>query len=248
MKKHLIIIGVVVLVIVGTAFLLRTTDREVTQQLPTTDPLDEVIDFYNAWLDAAKATSSDDAFIDVLSTPIISPELKATLQSKLAGATAESADPVLCQVTPPERIGGKMLYQLDTAAQIMMLARGGEEKASDQAIVTLGVDNGNWIITDISCATGEMPPERDFAFEQEGFLLKSVPPPLNPDYWHLVFEQQGVMGHTVPLFFNADSTCIDTAGAESICDADQFTEASKVLVQADMTEAGAEVKRLIFLP
>lgn len=248
MKRHIIIIGVVVLVIISIAFFLRTAEKEAIVQSPTTDPLDEVIDFYNAWLAAAKATSTEDVFSTVLASATLSPELREELQTKLAEATDGSLDPVLCQPEPPERIGGKMVYQLDNSAQIMMLARGGEEKAPNQATVTLGSDNGSWVITDISCATGELPPEREFSFEQEGFLLKSVPPPLNPEYWHLVFEQQGVMGHTVPLFFAADSVCIDTAGTETLCDTEQFTEATKVLVQAEMTEAGAEVKRLVFLP
>ncbi|NCT02026.1 hypothetical protein GW766_02120, partial [Candidatus Parcubacteria bacterium] len=128
--------------------------------------------------------------------------------------------------------------------QVMVLTRGGEEKSPYQDIVTVAVVDGKWRITEISCAQGEIAPERAYDFEHEGFLLKSVPPPLDPQYWHLVYEENGQLGHTVPLFFSAESICIDGAGNESICVPTQFTDASPAFLQAAMTEAGAAVRRL----
>ena len=102
--------------------------------------------------------------------------------------------------------------------------------------------NNLWQITDISCATGELPPEREYSFEQNGFLLKNVPPPLNDDYWHLVFEQQGQPGHTVPLFFDENSQCVGADGITAVCNPDEFIEPSAAIVKGEMQEAGLTVQ------
>jgi hypothetical protein len=128
------------------------------------------------------------------------------------------------------------------------LARGLEERSPNVAVVTLGGDTGEWLITDIRCAQGESGPEREFSFDREGHLLKSVPPPLNPDYWHLVFEENGINGHTAPLFFDESSTCVALDGTEATCNTDNFVDATKALVQGEMTESGVEVKRVTLLP
>ena len=56
------------------------------------------------------------------------------------------------------------------------------------------------------------------------------------------FEENGTMGHTVPLFFDQTTVCIATNKTESICDPSTFTEPALVLVQAEMLESGAVVK------
>jgi hypothetical protein len=70
-----------------------------------------------------------------------------------------------------------------------------------------------------------------------------VQPPLDPEYWHLVFSQAGVMGHTVTLFFSDTSLCfID--GKEQVCTDSLLQETMKVQIQGSMTESGVEVARL----
>jgi len=81
----------------------------------------------------------------------------------------------------------------------------------------------------------------------EGNLLKSVPPPYDPNYWHLVYAQNGTLGYVVPLFFSAMSMCTDIRGNESVCDPSQFIEVQKVMLRGDMTELGVEVKQLEFI-
>lgn len=249
MKKYTLIAVLVVLIALAAMFLLRSPAVEEVYENtnPLADPFDVTLDFYNQWLMAASSTTTNPYDAGLHTAGLLSPTVQEMVLSKRQSET-NLLDPVLCQLVPPARIGAKALFQLDTEAQFMILARGGEEKAANQAIVTLEVQNNEWKITAIDCATGELPPEKDFPFEQEGYILKSVPPPLNPEYWHLVFEQADVMGHTVPLFFNAESICIDLDNNESACAVDQFKDATKVLVQADMTEAGAAVKRMRFLP
>ncbi len=248
MKKYLIPLGIGVLLIATllTIFLTGKSSDESSTVVTLEDPLDVTLDFYGRWHDAALSTTTGPYAANLLSDPLVSPELAASISAARAEGAETSIDPVLCQPTVPPRIGGKTLFQLDDQAQIMILARGLDERSPYQAVVTLRAVAGNWQFTDISCATGEVAPEREYDFEQEGFLLKSVPPPLDPTHWHLVFEQGGVMGHTVPLFFTEGSLCIATDGVEAPCLPDTFTEATKAYVQADMTEAGAVVKRLRF--
>jgi hypothetical protein len=71
---------------------------------------------------------------------------------------------------------------------------------------------------------------------------------MQKEYWHLVYEQQGQSGYTVPLFFDEESTCIDLDGGEVVCKPDSFQEASHVFAQGQMLEAGLTVKRLHAMP
>jgi len=248
MKKYLLLASLAVVILIAAIFIFRDSSEPVSESTtPLADPFDVMLDFYNEWLLAASSTTTNPYDAGLHTVSLLAPSVQEKIQTMRMNE-GNLLDPVLCQPEPPARIGAKALYQLDTEAQFMVLARGGEERASNQAIVTIKVENGAWKITAIDCATGEIAPVRDFPFEQEGYILKSVPPPLNQDLWHLVFEQAGVMGHTVPLFFTSESMCIDIDNTESVCAVEQFKDATKVLVQADMTEAGAEVKRMRFLP
>lgn len=214
--------------------------------VPVEDPLDTVLTFYNDWLQAEQSTTTDPIQAGLLDSQVLTPEVRANLEKALAEKSEGSLDPVLCQPIVPVRIGAKVLFALDMQAQIMVLARGGEEKSAYQAVVTLKAVEGTWRISEIACTHGDVAPEQEHDFEREGFLLKSVPPPLDSQYWHLVYEENGQLGHTIPLFFSSESICISANGSESGCDPAQFTEAAKVLLQADMTEAGAQVKRIQF--
>lgn len=226
-------------------FMLRGSDSTTVENGPETtteDPLDVTIDFYNEWLVAVQSTSTTPVDAGLLASPRLSEGVRTKLEATLNNEGMP--DPVLCEPVTPERMGGKVLYALPTEAQIQMLPRGNTERTGAQAVVSLVVQNGAWVISDIYCSTGEVGPEREYSFEQEGYLLKSVPEPLNSDYWHLVFEQNGQGGYTAPLFFDAESICISQDGTEAVCNPDTFIEPAAAYVQAEMTEAGANVKRI----
>lgn len=207
------------------------------------DPVDVVADFYSAWLSAVRSTSTDPHQSELTVDPSLSTGMRARLENL---GTDVAVDPVLCQAVVPERIRTKSVFVTEDSAQILVMPRG--EGVTKQSLVALAVIDGAWQITDITCTDGESAPERAFDFEREGYLLKdSVPPPLDSQYWHLVFEENGQAGHTAPLFFDASSICIAPDESESTCDPSQFTEAAKVRVQGDMSESGATVKRLQFL-
>ena len=245
MKKIIVIAGIILLIgLIGWVIFGGTNQTfEVVRDTPEEEPLDVTLDFFSAWL-TARNELGDGAFTsDVIASGVLSDAVRARIQST---ADTGGLDPVLCQPSLPPRVGGRELFVLPEEAQIMVLSRGLSERAERQSIVTLRAINGAWVITDISCATGETAPEREFTFEREGFLLKSVPPPLNPDFWHLVFEENGVNGHTAPLSFTPDSLCITPDGASSTCDPATFSEPTKVLLKGEMTETGVTVARVEF--
>lgn len=245
MKKiALAAVGIIVIVLLGWWFLGRTTEvLESTAVTPAEDPLDVTLDFFNTWLLAQQSTPDDGYTSPVLDSPMLSDAMRARLR---ATPSTETIDQIHCQSTLPPRIGGRVLFTLPEEAQIMILARGLDERAAQQSIVTLRAVSGAWVITDIQCATGETAPVREFSFEREGFLLKNVPPPLNPEFWHLVFEENGVNGHTVPLSFTTESQCVGEEDVATICDPDKFIEPSKVFLQGNMTETGVTVVRIAF--
>ncbi|MFT7507430.1 MAG: hypothetical protein ACI92I_000580 [Acidimicrobiales bacterium] len=254
MKKQYLIIGLLIL-IVAVAVAMKfggitgdngnvDTNTETAEILPVDgDPVEVTMEFYKQWLDAVWDTTTDPYLSGLATSPVISDDVQAKLEITRKNMGI-GLDPVLCQSVTPEKIGAKSLSQLVNDAMVMVVARGGDTKSPDQAVVTLGVANGEWQITDITCASGESAPEREFAFDREGFLLKGVPPQLNPDFWYLVFEENGEAGHVAPLSFNASSICISAEGSESACDPNQFINPSKAHVQGGMTESGAVVQRI----
>lgn len=249
-NKIIAIAGLALLLIVFLGFNLFKADPEATTDpvsaIPTEDPLDVTIDFYNEWLSASQSTTTNPKDAGLRDLAVLSTEVRKYLADAETTPLKNGLEPVLCQPTVPARIGAKEIYKQDLSAQIQVLARGGETKSPYQALVDLKAVEGKWQISQISCTQGETAPEREFSFEKEGYLLKSVQPPLDPQYWHLVFEENGTMGHTVPLFFDQTTVCIATNKTESICDPSTFTEPALVLVQAEMLESGAVVKKLHF--
>lgn len=245
MTRQKFIIGgvlglVVIAVVVGLLVKGRGGLGVAEQAISTADVANTVLDFYDPWLAAVHATTTDPYQEGLADTPILSPELRERLAA--VGRGEGALDPVLCQTKVPEQISARPVYQNDTGAQV--LVRSTEKGWPEQAVVTLVRHNDGWYIGDISCSAGETAPVREFSFEMEGYLLKSVVPPLDPQYWHLVFEQNGQQGHVAPLFFGAESMCTTAAGVESVCAPDQFIEPSKAFVRGQLTESGVEVKRL----
>ena len=237
------VVGVVLLaVLVGLFF--RGGDSpfgEPVQEVSTLDPIDTTLDFYDAWLRAVQSTTTDPYAEELHTTPILGHELRKHI-ADAEGRAAGELDPVLCQTKTPVEISGRPVYESEERAQVLVRSR--EKGWQEQAVVTLVRHNEGWYIGDISCSSGEVAPEREFDFEMEGFLLKSVEPPLDSQYWHLVFEQNGQQGHVVPLFFSAESRCTDADGNEGVCAPDTFIEPSRAMVRGAMTDAGVEVKRV----
>lgn len=209
------------------------------------DIIDLTLEFFNQWLEDVQS-SEVDAFTSAnLDTELLNEDVREYIAANRTKNDTDF-DPVLCQFTTPERILSRTMYQLEDGAQIMILSRGDDTHRQQQSIVTLAVNEDLWQITDITCASGETAPDREYTFEQSGFLLKSVPPPLDSTNWHLVFEQNGQPGHTVPLFFNENSSCIDTSGVSSVCQPDAFIEPSAAVVKGSMQETGATVQVIEF--
>lgn len=250
-KRTLVIVSVAVIlavIVIVAVILLKTNGSQIiqslSQEVSTDDPIDVALDFYGPWLKAVKSTSTNPYQEGLAENKILSKELRARLMST-EGRSETDIDPVLCQTTIPERATGRIVSEQESEARVLVKAK--EKELTAQSVFTLKRLNDGWYIDAIECELGEFELPREFTFEKEGHLLKSVPPPYDPQYWHLVFEENGELGHVVPLFFNATSTCKSTDGSENVCNTDQFVEATKVHVYAQMTELGAEVQRLEFL-
>ncbi len=249
-RKKLLGIVVVVAAIVLVAWLLingRDGGNANTYFFsPDDDPRSLVVDFYEYWLQAAASTSTNPYDAGLTEVSILTPALK----ERLAAAEGSAVDPVLCQETIPEGIRTRVVYELDDSAQILVTYREATttpEVQALQTIITFERSEMGWLMNDITCSSGESEEVGEFSFEREGNLLKSVPAPLNSDYWHLVYEENGQTGNAAPLFFDESSVCIAVDGTESTCDTNTFVEAQKVFLQAQMTEAGPKVKRLQFI-
>ena len=211
------------------------------------DPLDLTLDFYNQWLADTKSTTTNPFQSGLINSPFLSLEVRTQIEKANAKKKDGDVDPLLCIPDAPKRVGGKTLQSQNDKAVILMLPRGQEVKTNHQAVVGLTVVDSKWQITKLDCLEGESAAEKEFAFEKTGFLVKkSIKPPYSKDSWHLVYEQETQPGYVVPLTFTAESVCIGTDGSESACDPSQLEEVTKVLIQADMTETGAIVKRLTF--
>ncbi len=237
--------GVVVLALIAVAAWLYQSRGYIfmqpEQQVAIGEPVDIVLDFYTPWLAAVQSTTTDPFKEGLAKSPILSFELSKKIRSvKFDPATR--TDAVLCQASVPTQITARPVFQDEENAQVLVVSR--DKNVTEQAVITLTRYNDGWYLSDIQCSPGEFAPEREFSFDMEGFLLKSVQAPLKTGTWHLVFEQNGQPGHVVPLFFNAESICQDFDGSTAACDSSTFIEPSKARVQGEMSETGVTVKRL----
>lgn len=206
-------------------------------------PINVALDFYESWLNALQSTSTNPYQSGLAKADVLSKQLRAKLVAS-EGHDATVVDPVTCQLAVPSKFRTKSLYELEDKAQVLVLAKGDDKDLNGQAVVTLVHLNEGWYIDDITCSAGDVAPKREFTFEKDGFLLKSVVAPLDPKYWHLVFEENGQFGHATPLFFNAESVCTDIEGNTGVCEPDKFMETSKALIKGQMNESGVEVIKL----
>lgn len=208
------------------------------------DPVDIAMDFYNAWLSAAKTGSGKPYETGIATRPVLSPALTAKL-GNAKSRPATDPDPVLCQMKVPDQLSSRTVYQEKDSAQVLITSK--DKTQTAQAMVTLKPQDGGWYLDDITCSAGEVAPSAEFSFDREGFLLKSVPPPLNKKYWYVIYEDNGVKGQYAPLFLSKTSSCQSTDGAKSVCDAATFADAKKVHVYGQMTETGVDVTRIEFI-
>lgn len=212
------------------------------------EPLDVALDFYGKWT-TAKASTTTDPYTEGLATStVLSGDLsKKILDNEVVWRT-EQKDVVACDPSVSADVKAKKIFSDDTKAQVLIFPKDKDTRGI-LVMVTLSGQAGYWKITDIACGAGEQDLNAgEFSFDYEGHLLKqSVPAPLNPDFWHLVFAQSETPGYTVPLIFSSSSTCVLQDTTEKVCSDDLFYEAMKVRAKGDMTEAGLEVAKIELL-
>lgn len=248
-KKKIIIIGLVVVIVVAGIISLLTRGSLIgtfSQEVSMEEPVDVVMGFYSPWFKAVNSTSTDPYTEGLVDYPILSKDVRTYITENRGDIRQSQMDPVLCQSAAiPSRLTSRKIYEEADSAQVLIMAK--DKELSNQAVATLLKHNEGWYINSIECTLGEVPPEREFSFEREGKIIKaSVPDPYNKDYWHVVYEENGQEGLLAPLFFNEESKCIPKRGDEYVCDPNQLKEDAKVVVKAQLTEWGAEVKRLEF--
>ncbi|MCU0678160.1 MAG: hypothetical protein MUF19_01060 [Candidatus Pacebacteria bacterium] len=245
-KNYLIYAGFLVGLLGFCALLWYSTSMTIQNQndKPLPDPLDVLFDFYDGWLDEAQANGSVKTETILLSSTALDSGLRDRIISGLNDGDA--SDPVLCQVATPDKIKVQYVSELPTAVEAIVLSEFASSTPTGYAVVKMSVVERSWVITDITCSRGDVLDDREFSFEQTGQLLKNVPAPLDSNFWHIVYSDNGTPGYTAPLFLSASSTCVADNGAESVCDSNTFTEAADVKVQGTMTETGVNVARIMF--
>jgi len=251
MKKIVILLTLTIVLGALIVLILSNRDAQTNDAVVYTsgDPLDIALEVANSWRNNI-ATSSElmvslESFLD---NDLFTRSMAADLVARSYDLTRDPMlDVILCQAVTPPRIVGRLIVETPTEAQIMIMARGSEERSPHQSVITLsGNGEGAWVVTGVECTRGEVAPEVEFPFDNEGYLLQSVPPPYQAGDWHVVFEQGGQMGYVAPLTFTTESVCITSSGQESVCDPSSFKEPLPALVQGDMTEMGVTVLRITF--
>lgn len=243
-KIKVILAGILVAVVV-IFFVVRNneTNKQDGITMPEEEAIDFVLDFYDRWL--IMSTSTDRFGSETLNTSIFSEDVLSKIETDRA--EFEDLDPITCQSNVMvEQFAARPFPVSEIETKILIESRSGDTTLPTMAFVTATVVDGVWKVTNIECTAGDVAPDVEFNYDREGLLLKSVPPPFTAGQWHLVFEQDGQMGHVTPLFFSATTTCISVEGVESICNPDTFTETARVIVKGSMTEVGAEVQRVEF--
>ncbi len=212
------------------------------------EPLDVTLDFYEKWRLAKTSTTTDPYNEGLAKAEVLGAILSKKITDNETAFRNEHKDIVICDESVSKEVKAKEIFSNESKAQIFIFSKDKDTRGI-QVIATLTGETGYWKITDISCGVGEQNLNvGEYSFDYEGFLLKqSVPAPLDPQYWHLIFSQENVPGYTTPLFFSDSSICIMEDQTEKVCSEELLFETKKVRVKGDMTEAGLEVKRVEFI-
>lgn len=243
-KRQYIIYGVFLLALLAICVGLfwyntsMTIQNEDTRELP--EALDIAFDFYDAWLDEAKANGGKGKADSILlSSTALEPGVRDSIVAKL-NDTNNSVDPVLCQTTAPDNIKMRFVHELPNEVEIMVTAKFATGTPSGFALVKMKVADKTWVINDITCSKGDVLEAREFSFSNKGQLLKNVPAPFDNTQWHLVFTENNKPGHVAPLRFSATSVCTAN-GVTGPCDINTFKEAAYAEVNGTMTETGVDI-------
>lgn len=234
-----------ILLLIAAVWFFRSSDGGLMGEKWTGvegEPIDITLDFYSEWLEARKVGDTEPFTRGLLAYEQISPELRERLSTFEGQLAVGQEDPVLCQTELPEGLRTIPTYQKEEAAQFMI--RSVDKTHVGQAVVTLEAKNGLWRITEISCGSSETAPEAEFSFDRTGFLLKQVPAPLNSEYWHLVYEEEGVLGHAVPLFIGEQTVCVGKDGNTAACDDNLLKETIPARIMGELSETGVNVARI----
>jgi hypothetical protein len=211
---------------------------------PLPDPLDVLFDFYNGWLDEAQVGGSVKTDSILLSSTALAGSVRDGLISGLSDG--DGVDPALCQIAVPDKIRVKYVSEQPMVVEAIVMSEFATGTPSGYAVVKMNVEDRAWVINSIICSKGDVLEEREFTFEQTGQLLKNVPAPLDSNFWHIVYSDNGTPGYAAPLYFGTSSVCVTPGGTESVCDTATFTEAADVKVQGTMSETGVDVARVFF--
>lgn len=252
-NKNILLTGIVGVIVVGCViwwlFLLITGSGGsglMANKGVEGEPLDLTIDYYERWMSARNASTTDPFAEGLQNDPILSENVQNMLSEYEGKLDEAERDPVLCQTSVPDSLRTLKVSQDEDKAQILVLSA--TKGLNGQATIDLEGDNGHWLITNIKCTSAEENPNQgEYSFDKEGYLLKNVPAPLDSNYWHIVYKQDDVAGYTAPLHLDASSTCVNEDGTEQTCNTDMFTETGAVHVQGDMTESGVNVARIEFI-
>lgn len=210
------------------------------------EPLDVVFDFYNELLEDARANGGVRADNRALQSPRLASSTRTNLIEQFADEGTQT-DPLLCQTTVPDKIKVRVVHEVPSEVEVMVMSHYASSTPTGFALVKLALNNRNWMIDSITCSQGDVLEEREFSFEQTGQLLKNVPAPLDNNYWHLVFTENRTPGHTAQLTFSSSSRCT-LGGQEAVCDPATFLEATTVTVRGTMTETGVTVQSMTLTP
>ncbi len=245
-KRQFIIYGVFLVALLGVCSALwystsmtikNEDDRKVTEAL------DVAFDFYNAWLDEAKANGGKmKADSILLSSTALENGVRDSLLAKLNTGN-DGVDPALCQSVVPDDVKMKYVSEMPTEVEVMVISKYATGTPTGFALVNMKMADKTWVITNIACSKGDVLEEREFSFSNKGQLLKNVPPPFDNTQWHLIFSEDGTPGHVAPLRFSASSTC-RANNAEAVCDINALKEAAYAKIDGAMTETGVEVTKM----